>query len=293
MPIFNRIAGKRGQQILLCNTFLCGGVATDPFAIVSVSIYRNQVLPSSLVAEFVFPNPCEPGSTYPLPAYQDTEDQPDGLCGTEGTEGAPIDGKYCLIWDVPSDAVAPDVYIDVWRFLPSNPCELPEFDGSTCCDETTDGVCPDYDCNEFDDYILSCCNRFWIYPDCWNCVDDTITIRYAFEALDQRFHKPEVRPLEVGIMPLPLYDNDFNTNMPIIPNLDGFITIYTNNNEMLVEDAPMEIGLRQGSYRSNPFVLKYTIDTSNFLIGTYRYRVKVNLPDGSNRVSKNFIFTVS
>jgi hypothetical protein len=94
-------------------------------------------------------------------------------------------------------------------------------------------------------------------------------------------------------MPLPLYDNDFNLNMPIIPNLDGFITIETGNKETIVEDAPMEMKIRQGSYRSNPFVLSYLLDTTDYLIGTYSYRVKVDMPDGTSRVSKDFNFTVS
>jgi hypothetical protein len=290
--VFSRISARRGNPVLLCNTFYNGGVPTDPYAITKVEIYKNQVLPSNLVATFVFESPCDPN--YPSPGFKDTEDLPPGECGTEGQIGAPIDGKFCLLWDVPCDAGAPDVYLDVWYFLPSNPCLKDEFQGSTCCFETTDGqICPDLDCDDFDDFILKCCNRFWVYPNDWLCVDESISIRYGFEPLDQRYHKDEVRPLEVGIMPLPLYDNDFNTNMPIIPALEGSITIQTGNGEALVEDAPMEMGLRQGSYRSNPFVLRYTIDTTQFLIGTYNYRVKVRLPDGSSRVSKDFVFTVS
>lgn len=289
---FPRISARRGNPVLLCNTFVRGGVPTDPYAITMVEIYRNQVLPSNLVQRFIFPNPCD--DNYPAPAFKATEDIPAGQCGTGPQEGAEIDGKYCLLWDIPCDAVVPDVYIDVWYFLPTNPCEKAEFDGSTCCVETTDGcVYPDLDCDDFDDYILKCCNRFWVYPDDWLCVDESITLRYQFEPLDQKFYKDEVRPLEVGIMPLPLYDYDFNSNIPVIPALEATITIETGNNEVLVDDAVMEIGLRQGSYRSNPFVLRYTIDTTQFLIGTYQYRVKIRLPDGSTRVSKDFIFTVS
>lgn len=292
MAIYPRISARRNNQVQLCNTFIRGGVPTDPYAITRVDIYKTQVLEQNLVASFIFADPCDPD--YPLPAAKATEEVADGICGTAGTDGAEVPGKYCLLWDIPADAVVPDVYIDVWSFLPDNPCLLDEFEGSTCCDTNTAGdVCPDLTCEEFDDYILKCCNRFWVYPDNWVCFDESITIRYGFEPLDQRFNKPEVRPLEVGIMPLPLYDYDFNRNMPIIPNLQGTITIETGRCEVLVDSAPMEIGLRQGSYRSNPFVLKYTIDTSDFLIGTYNYRVKVTLPDGSTRVSPNFVFTVS
>ena len=62
--------------------------------------------------------------------------------------------------------------------------------------------------------------------------------------------------------------------------------------EVLVENGEMRTGLRQGSYRTNPFVLQYDIDASSFLIGTYRYRVTVTLPDGTTRTSKDFNFSI-
>ncbi len=290
--VYTRLSARVGNTVQLCHTFYRGGVPTDPYQIVKVEIYKTAKLPQNLVATFVFPSACDP--SYPSPATQATEDIPAGACGTGEQVGAPIVGKYCLYWDIPANASAPDNYIDVWYFLPSNPCELTDFSGSTCCVATTDGcIYPDLSCSEFDGYIMSCCDRFWVYPDNWLCFDDSVTIRYGFEPLDQRFRKPEVRPLEVGIMPLPLYDNDYNLNMPIIPALIGSITISTGSCETIVDNAPMEIGLRQGSYRSNPFVLKYTIDTNKFLIGTYKYRVTVKLPDGSTRTSGDFILTVS
>jgi hypothetical protein len=111
--------------------------------------------------------------------------------------------------------------------------------------------------------------------------------------LDQRFRQPEVRPLEIGITPLPLYDYNFNLNAPVIPNITATIRIETMNKEVLVNDAVMEMGLRQGSYRTNPFVLRYNVNTNSFLIGTYRYRIIATLPDGSTRASKDFVFTVA
>ena len=40
-------------------------------------------------------------------------------------------------------------------------------------------------------------------------------------------------------------------------------------------------------------VLKYMLNTSSFLIGTYRYRVTITLQDGSTRTSNWFNFTVN
>jgi hypothetical protein len=97
----------------------------------------------------------------------------------------------------------------------------------------------------------------------------------------------------VGLMPLPLYDYDHNLVDPLIPLLEPTISISTQRCELLVDNAPCRIGLRHGSYRSNPFVIQYDLDTSLFLKGTYQYSIKVTLPDGKSRVSQKFILTIS
>lgn len=295
MATFPRIAARRGNFVDLVTSFKRGGVLTDPYAIRKVEIYKTQVIPSNLVATFLTDSPCESDSTYPSPIEQLTADIPAGDCGTDPQVGAPIAGRFTLLWDIPDDAIVPDVYFDVWTWYPTNPCLLPDFSASTECAIGTDGVLchSDLDSTDLSGLLLQCCNRFWVYPDDWQCTDDLSSIRLGFEPLDQKFRQPEARPLEVALMPLPLYDYDFNLNAPILPFLVGTIKIETANKEVMVADAPMTIGLRQGSYRSNPFVMRYTIDTLSFLIGTYRYRVTVTLPDGSTRTSKDFIFTIA
>ena len=94
-------------------------------------------------------------------------------------------------------------------------------------------------------------------------------------------------------MPLPLYDYDYNRITPMLPYLQATISIFSRNCEMIVNNAPMNIGLRQGSYRSNPFVLQYPLDTSKFLIGTYDYQVTVQMPCGSKIVSPKYTLTIS
>lgn len=289
MPTYTRIAGHRGNPVRLDVTFNRGGVPTGPYAITKVEIYHTQVLPHNKVAEFVTDSPCAPHTTYPSPIYQLTQDIPAGNCGTDAITGDPVPGMYTLLWDVPDDAVAPGVYFDVWYYLATNPCLLDDYIGSTVCD----GDCPDLTSGEFDSLLLKSCNRFWVYPDSWDATDGLQTVRFGFEPLDQKFHKPEARPLEVGIVPLPLYDYNYNLVTPLMPMLQASITIQTGHRELLVDAAPMEIGIRQGSYRSNPYVLRYPLDTSAFLIGTYYYRILVTLPDGTTRSSKEFVFTVS
>ena len=119
------------------------------------------------------------------------------------------------------------------------------------------------------------------------------TLRIGFEPIDCKFSRGEVRTLEVGMMPLPLYDFDYNFVAPIIPYLTAKISVSTDQNELLIESDPMRIGLRQGSYRSNPFVLQYTLDTRKLLRGSYKYQVTIILPNGESRVSPAFNLQVS
>jgi hypothetical protein len=94
-------------------------------------------------------------------------------------------------------------------------------------------------------------------------------------------------------MPLPLYDYNFNLVNPLIPFLRPTVSVETQHNELLVDNDPARMGIRQGSYRSNPWVIQYDLDTTRFLKGSYRYWITLNLPDGSTRVSRKFIFTIS
>jgi hypothetical protein len=89
-----------------------------------------------------------------------------------------------------------------------------------------------------------------------------------------------------------LYDYNKKLVDPILPYVSAKINIWTANNEPIIENADMTIKLRQGSYRSNPFVLSYMLNTSTIFIGSYRYRVTVILPDGSTRVSQDFSLDV-
>jgi len=276
-----RISARRGQVADLNVNFYNAGVLADPFAIYKVEIYKTQILPHNLVATIPVVAPTD--DLYPAPVCQETEATQTGACGTEpDSDATPIVGKYHLPYLVPNDAVVPDIYFDLWYYYPTNPVQ--------------DGTSPTAD--ELDDdqslaQLLTCCHRFWVYPEEWFCGDGLQTVRFDFEPLDQRFHSPERRPLELGIVPLPLYDFNYNLVMPLIPFLKPTISIETQNCELLVDKEECRIGLRQGSYRSHPWVIQYELDTTRFLKGTYRYFVTVMLPDGSTRVSRKFIITVS
>lgn len=279
---FPRISARRGQTVDLNIDFYRSGVLTDPYAIRYIEIYKTQVLPHNLVT--TIPVVDVDDTLYPSPVCQETEAAEDGECCTEPEEDTtPITGKFHLPYAIPNDFEVPDVYFDVWYYFPTNPCEGVGTEGTAC----------DIDDDEFASQLLRCCKQFWIYPDEWFCSDGLQTVRFGFEPLDQRFQSPEIRPLEVGLMPLPLYDYNFNLVNPLIPFLRPTISIETMNKELLVACEACTIGIRQGSYRSNPWVVQYLLDTSKFLIGTYQYKITLNLPDGTSRVSKKFIFTVS
>jgi hypothetical protein len=284
MDIFPRISGRTGSPIDLNITFYQNGIPTNPWAITKVSIYKQSVQPENLVAEIpILPN-CDPD--YPFPLTREPVDPAPvtGPCGTDPAAATAYKpGIYHLIWNVPIDIQVPDIFFDVWSFIPTNP----GIETGTGCSTEQLAVLAD------ETLWQSCCNEFWLYPDSSYCDSGLENIRFMFEALDIKFQKPEIRTLEVGIMPGPLYDFDYNKVAPIMPYLTAVISISTCDNELLISNAAMKIGLRQGTYRSNPFVLQYKLDTSCLLKGSYKYRVTVCLPNGESRVSQDFILQVN
>jgi hypothetical protein len=276
MPTYPRISGRLGNTLDLNVTFYRNGVPADPFAIRRVKIYRSAVQPENLVAEFVIPSPLNPD--YPSPIQRELD-----------TSNVPRPGVYHLYWDVPSDLIVPDIYFDVWEYLPDDPGVLPGVTetGGTIGDITGGPTLDD------ESLWMACCNQFWLYADGVNCDDGLEDCRFGFEAIDEKFFSPEIRTLQVGIMPLPLYDYNYNKCAPMIPMLRGRISIFTDNCETLVDNVPMTMGIRSGTYRSNPFVLKYRVDTSQFLKGSYKYQVTLELPNGETRVSPKFVLQVA
>jgi hypothetical protein len=248
-----------------------------------VSIYRSAVAEENLIAEIPFVDPGDPD--YPAPATQDVD-----------AAGDPIPGAYTLVWDVPVEGIpTPDIFFDVWEFI-ADDCT-----GSGGGDIGSDPSNVD-PCLDDEDLFVSQCCQFWLYPDSFFMDCGLEVFRVGFEALDIIIRFPECRTIEVGMMPLPLYDFNFNKFAPIIPHLRATITIWTENDEVIVEDAPMSIGLRQGSFRSNPFTLQYLFCTEGITRedgcvipihkGTYKYRVTLCLPNGETRVSQDFTLQV-
>lgn len=259
---YKRIAARRGNPVSLDVDFFQGGIGTDPFALYRIEIFRKKVVEENLVFAVDIPSPDS--SEYPSPVEE--------IVPTGGQS----DGQFRFLWDVPSDLVVPDIYFDVWYFFGSDP-------------RTGSGDTLDDHISELDQV----CNRFWVYPNQWFASGGLQSLRFGYEPLDIKFRKPELRPLELGIMPLPLYDFNFNLVAPLIPFINYSISIWTENDEILVDSEPMCVKLRQGSFRVNPYVVSYDLDTSDFFIGTYKYRVTATLPDGTTRVSQDFNLTIS
>jgi hypothetical protein len=198
------------------------------------------------------PFPDPDGTTYPFPA----------------TEVAP--GEFVVPFAVPEDFVPCDVYYDVWSFLGDDP--------------GTDGV-------DATNLWISQTGAFWVYDDVWISDDDLQTLRLGFDPLDKKLRRGELRTIEVGIHPLPLYDYNYNILTPIIPQLNPTITIHTTNCELIVADAPCKVGIRQGKHRNAPYVIQCLVDTRTLLRGTYSYTVKVNIEDRT-LISPRFHFTI-
>ncbi len=277
-----RISARTGQIVDLRTTFYQNGVPTDPFMIRRVDIYQSCEKPENLVATI----PISTGSFYPDPLLRELASGPVGQCGTEPPPGAVIPGLFILPFLIPETFRAPQVYVDVWRFLGADP-------GTAGIGTDPDLIFGNQDPLENDALWISQSNKFYVFPDSWFADDGLIIPRFGWEALDKIFYKPEIRTLEVGMMPLPLYDFDFNRVAPLMPHLKASITIETDNAEVLVNAAPCRIGIRQGSYKANPFTVQYTLNTQSFFVGTYQYRITVLLPNGETRVSPPFRLTIA
>lgn len=258
-----RIAGRKGSTIRLNALFYKNGVLADPYAVRRIDIYKGSKATENLVIQVPVIDPTD--VSYPSPIGRD-----------EDSVG-PIPGRFFYDLLIPDDFTVPSIYIDEWLFIGD---EMVGSGGSAI---------------DLDDETLwdSQCNRFWAYPsNDWYIDDGLISARFGFEPLDRHFIKTEIKPLEVGIMPLPLYDFDYNRVAPLIPRLVATIDIETLNNEIIYEALPCTIAIRQGSYRTNPFVVRYVLDTNALLMGTYRYRITLHMPNGETRVSPSLVFTV-
>jgi len=292
---YPRISGRTGNLIDLNVDFYNNGKLDDPFWIQRVEIYRCSVSPANLEAVISFADPTD--LIYPAPACQETIPVDVGQCGTAPPANpTPIPGKYHLPFLIPSDFKAPDVYIDVWYFYPKNPCLGDQYPDVCDPSDITSGFQVDPLCDPTDpifyDQLVTCCHRFWVYPDSWMCDDKLQTVNFGFEPLNTRFNSPETKPLEVGLIPLPVYSYNKSLVDSLIPFIKGSITVGTQYCDVLVQDAPMDLGFRQGNYRSNPWVVKWNLDTTTFIRGSYWYQVKLTLPDGSTRVSQKFWFEI-
>lgn len=290
---YPRISGRIGNLIDLNVDFYNNGQLDDPFWIQRVEIYRCSVKPENL--QVVIPFADYNDELYPAPACKEVVIADPGQCGTAPPANpTPIPGKYHLPFLIPPDFKAPDVYIDVWYFYPRNPC-LP-IAYPNACDPLTAGPPDITNCDPldpiFEDQLVTCCHRFWVYPDSWLCSDGLQTVNFGFEPLNVRFNSPEVKPLEVGLIPLPVYSYNKSLVDPLIPFLKASITVGTQYCDTLIQDADMSLGFRQGPYRTNPWVVKWNLDTSTFLRGSYWYQIKLTLPDGTTRVSQKFWFEI-
>jgi len=255
-----RLTGRIGSTVYLNTSFYKDGVQAAPYAIRRIDIYKGSIKEENKVEEIAIVDPDDP--SYPSPLQQQDAD----------SDGVIESGEYILPW-LAGQELDMDIYFDVWYFLPE-----PLGTGGDINDETL---------------WFKCCNQFWLRDGGWFCTDNLTSLQFKFEQLTTKFYKPELKWFEVGIMPLPLYDFDQNKSIPAILMSNATITVETNNCELLVDNVPMICGLRQGSYRTNPFVFKHKLDTTAFLVGNYRSRVTMNLPDGTRQTSPWMHFSVA
>jgi hypothetical protein len=262
--------------------FLKCGVAADPYTLRSIKIYKCSVGEANLITQILLPDVTDDdkdlSNEYIYGGYIQrcgNQNEDEGDCGTDITpEFTP--GCFIYTLNLCPELFTAGTYYDVWEFI-GDECVL-----SSICDpsEVTGDI-------NNDDLWSSQCNQFYVNENCWATDDGLRNLELGFEPLDSRFQQPEKRTLQVGLTPLPLYNYDSKL-ASFIPSMTGTITIQTAHYEIIVDAEPISIGLRSGSYRSNPYVVQYLLDTSRFLKGTYKYRIDMQLPNGETRSSPYF-----
>jgi len=258
MAEYGRLSGRIGEYISLNMSFYHNGEKNDPYAITKIEMYKSSVSVENLISTIDIVDPSD--STYPSPLSTDTT------------------GEYVASFEVPAE-YEEGQYIDVWYYVPSDP-------GS----------------GDLGDYEQTTTGQFILGTDNWFGDDELRSVDFDIDPLSNKFIKGEVKDLEIGLVPLPLYDYNVELISSLIPHLSADITILTQSNEVVTyadgseagtfSDMPMSIGLREGRYRSNPYVLRILIDTSNFYKGTYKYSIKITLPNSKIIMSKWYNFSI-
>lgn len=294
----SRLSAAVGECVDLNVQFYQDGQPTDPYALRAIRIYKCSVNEENLVLEINMPLPtdedrcpnfCNNEYIYGGLIKRCNDTAVDGLCGTD-VESQYTPGCFIHSLKLCKELFDSGVYYDVWCFVG---------DHSDLCDDCETGACEDVTCTDVtstdydDETKWTCiCNKFFVSDSNWYGDDGLSNIQLGFEPLDSRYNQPEKRKLSVGLTPLPLYSYNRAAIDPIIPMLNATITFQTAYCETIIDDEPMTIGLRSGSYRSNPYTLQYLLDTNRFLKGTYKYQVTVHLPNGETRVSPYFTVAI-
>ena len=270
MTYLSRISARVGEVVGLNTTFYNNGVPTNPHRLHSVEIYKCSYNSHNLVAVI----PISDNTLYPAPAEEVFTESADPCNPTSSLITRNV-GSYVLPWLVPSDFQSPSVYLDVWKYWGSDPCD----DEDEC----------DYDDSAVLSKLLSCCSKFWVYPSSWFCDDGTCDVNFAFIQHVRFVNKPDVRNITTHISQLPLYSCNSRL-FDLFPFCTATYSIGTQNCELLVDSQPAEIVAVPNS--GFPFGVRFRLDSSTMLRGSYWYTVTVSLPDGTSRTSEKFFLAI-
>jgi hypothetical protein len=260
MNEYPRVAGRIGNTIDLNVTFYHNGVPQAPAAIRRIDIFKGSIRSNNIVDQIILPPPTSP--SYPGPLRQIRP------------------GAFVLPYVIPSTFVPNEVYYDVWNYVGSPP--MPDVPG-------TDELVVDLDNKAF---WVAEYGQFMVFEDDWIEDDGLFTKKLAFNPLDTRIRKGEIKTIEINIIPVPARSFEYNRLAGILPNLRPTISFRTTNNEYLagMTNIPCTIGIMQGHHK-HPFVIQCPVDSTNILIGTYQYNISVLVGD-QQIISEPFSITV-
>ena len=181
-------------------------------------------------------------------------------------------GQYKVIYGVPgtyiSEGVLNNIYKDVWFYAPNVTYMQTILADTSCC-------LPVYVADD------TCC--FIVYPENYFSSCGMADFKYSFTLQNKQLNKDEIRDMVINVEPIPKYDNT-DMNLYVLPITDAEYKVVSYGGNEVIPWTPID--------NNRGLDLKTRIDTTNMQDGSYKMRVKLNMPQGEVIISDWMRFNV-
>jgi len=181
-------------------------------------------------------------------------------------------GTYKITYLVPgsfiSEGVLHNFYQDVWHYAPNISYMQAIVSGTSCCGTV---FVPDN----------TCC--FIVYPENYFTDCGFADYKYTFNLANKQLNNGEIRDMVINVEPIPRYETPDKV-LYVLPITEAEYYIATYGGNQVVDWTPVDL--------NRGFDLKTRIDTTGWQDGSYKMRIKMNLPQGEIIISDWMRFNV-